>query len=106
MKLLKMIEMYLKYDNMHTNRIFTVFICTNNHVNSCTNYILSVDDNKFVDEWAQDLIHQPLKCVGRVRETEQHNSPLVETVLYHKGALPLISRTNQNLMVSASQINI
>ena len=30
-----MIEMYLKYDNMHTNGIINAFICINNHVNSC-----------------------------------------------------------------------
>ena len=68
--------------------------------------VVEVDDDKFANEWAQDLIHQPLKCVGRVRDTERHNSPLVETILYLKGGLPLISGTNPNLMVSASQINI
>ena len=36
-----MIEMYLKYDNIHTNVIINVFICINNHVNSSINYILS-----------------------------------------------------------------
>ena len=40
--------------------------------------VVEVDDKKFADEWAQDLIHQPLKCVGRVRETERHD-PLIET---------------------------
>ena len=41
MKLHKMIEMYLKYDNMHTNRTINAFICINNHVNSCINCMLS-----------------------------------------------------------------
>ena len=40
MKLHKMIEMYLKYDNMHTNKIFNALNCINNHVNSCTNSML------------------------------------------------------------------
>ena len=30
-----MIEIYLKYDNMHTFRIINAFICINNHVISC-----------------------------------------------------------------------
>ena len=34
MKLHKIIEMYLKYDNMHKIEIFNAFICINNHVNS------------------------------------------------------------------------
>ena len=34
--------MYLKYDNMHINGIINTFICINNHVNSCTNCMLSV----------------------------------------------------------------
>ena len=41
MKLYKMIEMYLKYDNMHTNVIINTFICINNHVNSCIKCMLS-----------------------------------------------------------------
>ena len=58
--------------------------------------VVEVDDKKFSDEWAQDLIHQPLKHDGRVWET----------VLYLKGSLPLIFGMNPNLMVSASQINL
>ena len=50
MKLCKMIEIYLKYDNMHTMGVINVFICINNHVNSCINacYHLSllVTDNR------------------------------------------------------------
>ena len=41
LKLHKMIEMHSKFDNMHTNRIFNALICINNHVNSCTNCMLS-----------------------------------------------------------------
>ena len=41
MKLCKMIEIYLKYDNMHTNRIINAFICINNHVNSFIKCMLS-----------------------------------------------------------------
>ena len=32
-KLHKMIDMHVKYDNMHTNRTFNTLICINNHVN-------------------------------------------------------------------------
>ena len=42
MKLYKMIEIYLKYDNVHAIRTSNAFICTNNHVNSCINGMLSV----------------------------------------------------------------
>ena len=41
MKLYKMIEIYLKYDNMHTFGVISDFICINNHVNSCINSMLS-----------------------------------------------------------------
>ena len=37
-----MIEMYLKYDNVHTNRIFNALNCINNHENSFTNCMLSL----------------------------------------------------------------
>ena len=42
LKLHKVIEIHLKYDCMHTNRIFNSLICINNHVNSCKNYMLSL----------------------------------------------------------------
>ena len=42
MKLYKMIEIYLKYDNMHTFGIINTFICINTHINSCINNMLSV----------------------------------------------------------------
>ena len=41
MKLYRMIEIYLKYDKMHTFGIINTFICINNHVNSCINSMLS-----------------------------------------------------------------
>ena len=68
--------------------------------------VVEVDDDEFANEWVQELIHQPLECTRRVREAERHNSPLVEAVLYLKSGLPLISWTNPNLVISASQINI
>ena len=46
-----MIEIYLKYDNMHTIRTINAFICINNHVNSCINSMLplSLIENVFLD---------------------------------------------------------
>ena len=41
LKLHKMVDMHLKYDNMQTNRIFNALICINNQVNSCINCMLS-----------------------------------------------------------------
>ena len=37
-----MIEIYLIYDNMHTNGTINAFICINNHINSCMKCMLSV----------------------------------------------------------------
>ena len=36
-----MIEIHLKYDNMHIFGMINVFICINNHANSCINSMLS-----------------------------------------------------------------
>ena len=41
MKLYKMIEIYLKYDNMHTFGVINAVIWINNHVNLCINSMLS-----------------------------------------------------------------
>ena len=40
MKFDKMIEIYLKYDNMHINGTINAFNCINNHVNSCIKCML------------------------------------------------------------------
>ena len=40
LKLYEMIEMYSKYDNIHTNRIFNALNYINNHVNACINCML------------------------------------------------------------------
>ena len=45
LKLYKMIEMHSKYDNMHTNRIFNILNCINNHLNLCMNCMLSTTPN-------------------------------------------------------------
>ena len=37
-----MIDMYSKYDNMHTNRIFNALNCVSNHINLCINCMLLV----------------------------------------------------------------
>ena len=42
LKLDRMIDMHLKYDNMPTNGIFNALICINNHVNSYISCMLSV----------------------------------------------------------------
>ena len=47
-KLHIMIEMYSKYDNMHTNRIFNALNCINNHVTSCINCMLSMGFNSYL----------------------------------------------------------
>ena len=47
MKLCKMIEIYLKYDNMHIIRTINAFICINKHINSCINNMLSLFTSLF-----------------------------------------------------------
>ena len=41
MNLHKMIEIYLKYDNMHIFVVINALICINNHVITCINSMLS-----------------------------------------------------------------
>ena len=51
-----MIEIYLKYDNMHTFGIINAFICINNHINLCINSMLSmIQFNKFILIWSYIL---------------------------------------------------
>ena len=50
MKLYKMIEIYLKYDNMHTFEIYNAFICINNLVNSCINSMLSLGNIEILQD--------------------------------------------------------
>ena len=45
-----MIDMNLKYDNMHKNVIFYAEICINNHIIMCINYRLSSNIGLFVNK--------------------------------------------------------
>ena len=59
MKLCRMIEIYLKYDNMHAIRTIDAFICMNSHINSYINNMLS---------WARVALPRGLAChVASVR---------------------------------------
>ena len=51
MKLYKMIEIYLKYDNMHIFGMINAFICINNHVISCINSMLSIINGNSTNIW-------------------------------------------------------
>ena len=46
-----MIEIYLKYDNIHIFGIINAFICINNHVNSCINSMLSLATITIVESY-------------------------------------------------------
>ena len=46
MNLHKMIEIYLKYDNMHIFVMINALICINNYVITCINSMLSVSHGK------------------------------------------------------------
>ena len=54
MKFYKMIEIYLKYDNMHTFGIINAFIYINNHVNSCINSMLSAKWREISENWKNE----------------------------------------------------
>ena len=71
-----MIEIYLKYDNMHTIGVINAFIYINNHVNSLINPMLSTFMSKYEDE-AMELI----ETVG---ENSHHNA----SKLLERGAMP------------------
>ena len=56
-----MIEIHLKYDNMHTIRTINVSIYINNHANSCINSMLSL----FTDHEALKYLHSQGKLSDR-----------------------------------------
>ena len=61
MTLYKMIEIYLKYDNMHTFGVVNVFICINNHVNSCIISMLSKIKRTPESHTTMQVTPQPLQ---------------------------------------------
>ena len=68
MKLCKMIEIYLKYDNMYINGIINAFICIINHVNSCIKCILSdTKDILWMDDCVLTMTYESLATGSRKR---------------------------------------
>ena len=78
MKLYKMIEIYLKYDNMHTIRTINAFICINNHVNSCINSMLSTPPslNLLLPIASRLISGSTERLEARFRRSNRENSPL------------------------------
>ena len=75
MTLHKMIEMYLKYDNMHTNVIINAFSCINNHVNLYTNFMLSKLISLFTRAHTHVRTHMPIHtrtCTGMYTHAHAH----------------------------------
>ena len=62
MKLCKMIEIYLKYDNMHPIRIINAFSYINNHVNSSRALIGPTNRNHHI---SGPTVHVIFKKRGR-----------------------------------------
>ena len=74
MKLFKMIEMYLKYDDMYTNVILNAFICINNHINSCIKCMLSSRDDSSSHATWQNLGASSLIKWTRTNGNDSHPS--------------------------------
>ena len=58
-----MIEIYLKYDNMHIFGMINAFNCINKHVNSCINNMLSAPPSPSYLPFNLHLSVHKLSCV-------------------------------------------
>ena len=61
--------------------------------------IIKIDHNKFSYEHPKDLSHDPHKDMRCIGQTKRHHYPFVQTILSLKSSLPLIPKSNPNLMV-------
>ena len=67
-------------------------------------YVVQVDDQKFVEEVAEDVVHEGLEGGWGIGETEGHDEGFKMTIACAESCLPFISLSNANEVVSASKV--
>ena len=67
--------------------------------------VIKVDDDKFINEWFENLIHHPHKSAWGVGKPRWHDQPLKKPISCFKGSLPLIAWTDTYLMVPTKKID-
>jgi len=70
------------------------------HGRTIYKYVIQENQNKFPEEWLQDLIHKTLECGRSVGQTKRHDPELILSLMGLEGSLVLIFLQHSNLMVA------
>ena len=65
--------------------------------------IVKLNYHKLSNKWFQYLIHKPHESVGSIGQSKRHHHPLIQPLLSY---LPLISRSDTNLVIPTLQIQL
>jgi hypothetical protein len=69
--------------------------------------IIHVDNEpSFGDHIAEEVIHESLKCGGRVGEAKEHDSGFKEPLMGDEGSFPLVSILDADIVVSPSYVEL
>ena len=66
--------------------------------------IIKINYKKLPNKWFQYLIHKPHESVGSIGQSERHHHALIQPFLCLESCLPLISKSNPNLVIPILEI--
>jgi hypothetical protein len=68
--------------------------------------VIEVYDNRNVSEIGENFVHEALECGGGVAETKGHNQEFKSSVSGPKGCFPFVARSNSDVEVTYSEIDL
>ena len=68
--------------------------------------IVKINYHKLSNKWFQYLIHKSYESAGSIGQSERHYHPLIQPLLCLKSCLPLISRSDPNLVIPTLEIQL
>ncbi len=58
------------------------------------------------DQVAEDVVHHPLECGGRIGEPEEHNGGFVQTPVRAEGGFLLVSFSDSDVVVPPTNVKL
>src|SRR6478752_8408428 len=68
--------------------------------------VIEIDDDKVVQELAENVVHQILEGSWGVGQSEGHNAILVVAIARTKGRFPFVAVRDPHKVVAAAEINL
>ena len=68
--------------------------------------VVQIDENAYVQEIREDVVHETLKSGGGIGKSERHNAPLKRAIASAKCGFPFVTFSNPDKVVGMPEIDL